>query len=294
MKLLELVERFEEILVVEKGLSSLTLDSYHRDLMIFLYSFDPAKITTEDLLPSDLGDFMVLQSQRGLSSKTMHRRYSVVKNFFLFLKKENIYTEPLLETYPPKTVTSLPVTLSQEEVESLFEQPIMTTLDGHRDRAMMEVMYASGLRVSELLLLKKANINLVDGTLRIIGKGAKTRIVPIGEFALDIMQSYRTMMASLLPYNRQDYVFVNRFYQPLSRQFFFKRIREYGRQATINVAISPHALRHSFATHLLEHGANLRAVQAMLGHRNIATTELYTHISTTRILSAFDLYRKKK
>jgi integrase/recombinase XerD len=294
MELLDLVKRFEQILVVEKGLSALTLDSYHRDLIIFFWSFDPVKKTTDDLLPSDLGDFMVLQSQRGLSSKTMHRRYSVVKNFFIFLKKEQFYTEPLLETYPPKTVTSLPVTLSQEEVESLLSQPQSTTLDGQRDRAMMEVMYASGLRVSELIHLKKANINLVDATIRITGKGTKTRIVPIGEYALEILQTYRTMMDSLLPYARQDYVFVNRFYRPLSRQFFFKRIRQYGKQAGIAVAISPHALRHSFATHLLEHGANLRAVQAMLGHRNIATTELYTHISTSRILSAFDLYRKKK
>jgi integrase/recombinase XerD len=189
---------------------------------------------------------------------------------------------------------ALPVVMTPEDMEQLLAAPDVTTLFGLRDQAMMEVMYASGLRVSELIQLRKADINDHKATIRILGKGDKTRIVPIGEYALQQIEAYLSKRKLVDPKEQSPYLFINRYGKPLSRQFFFTQIKRYAKQVGITLTISPHTLRHSFATHLLEQGASLRAVQDMLGHTHLSTTQIYTHVSEKRILSAFDLYSKRK
>lgn len=294
MELQQAIQLYLETLVVEKGLTQKTRDSYYHDLIVFGLSFSPAKMKVEDLQPYDLKDFITLQAKLGMTSATLHRRLSTVKNFFLFLQREGYYQETFLPVKPPKMLKALPKVIRPEEMEALLIAPDVSKLDGLRDQAMMEVMYASGLRVSELMMLKKADLHEEKGTIRLVGKGQKTRIVPVGEYALAQIEAYLAKRRFLNPKEASPYLFINRYGKPLSRQFFFKRIKAYAQQVGITLNISPHTLRHSFATHLLEQGASLRAVQEMLGHTHLSTTQIYTHVSEKRILSAFDLYSKRK
>ena len=172
--------------------------------------------------------------------------------------------------------------------------PDMTKKEGIRDRAMLEVMYASGLRVSELLNLTKGNVNMSKGILTIIGKGSKERRVPIGDFALEYLDKYMTEVRDKIKKLSTNVIFLNKFNEPISRQYFHRIIKKYAAQVGITKDISPHTLRHSFATHLLEHGAQLRVVQEMLGHADISTTQIYTTITQNRILAAYDMYTKRK
>ena len=194
----------------------------------------------------------------------------------------------------PKGSKKLPVCISIEEVEALLNAPDLDKNEGQRDRAMLEVMYSSGLRISELLNLTMRQINFQRGMLRIVGKGNKERIVPIGDYALEYLNKYITEGRRKNINKNSDYVFLNRYGEPLSRVYFFKQVKKYAKEAGIKEEISPHTLRHCSATHMLENGAELRAVQEMLGHANIATTQIYTNISSKRILSAYDLYSKRK
>jgi integrase/recombinase XerD len=293
MTFFESVERYENMLVVEKGLSAATRVNYHLDLIIFSQSFSPPKLQLTDLTPYDVADFVKLQSRLGLSAKTIHRRLSTIKNFFLFLQREGLYVQEWFDIKPPKVPLHIPTTLRLDEIESLLMMPRLDTPDGLRDKAMLEVMYGSGLRVSELLTLKKNDIDRQKGVFRITGKGAKTRLVPVSEYALQALDDYLLYIKESTRF-RSPYCFLSKRGTPLSRQFFFQRIKHYGQLAGIPSPISPHTLRHSFATHLIEAGASLRSVQMMLGHASVVTTQLYTHLSSQRILSAFDLYTKKK
>lgn len=294
MKLSELIELYLNTLVIERGLSKQTLGSYRHDLMMFTLSFSPPKQTQEDLQSFDLKDFITFQAKLGMNSSTIHRRLSTVKNFFMYLQREGYFTQKVLPVKPPKMMKTLPKVIRPEEMEALLNTPKLESLDGLRDQAMMEVMYASGLRVSELIQLKQADLNVLKATLKIVGKGQKTRLVPIGEYAIQQVKLYLAKRRFINPKEESPYLFVNRYAKPLSRQFFFKRIKQYALQAGIQSSISPHTLRHSFATHLLEQGASLRSVQEMLGHTHLSTTQIYTHVSEKRILSAFDLYSKRK
>jgi integrase/recombinase XerD len=294
MNLQTVIDQYLNTLIVEKGLSKKTLESYRHDLMVFTLSFSPPKDTVNDLQEFDLKDFITMQSKLGYHSRTLHRRLSTVKNFFLYLQRELLFTKKLLPVKPPKMMHQLPTVIRPEEMEALLSAPDVEDVHGLRDQAMMEVMYASGLRVSELIQLKKVDLNIHKATLRVFGKGQKTRIVPIGEYAIAQIDAYLTRRSLLDPKEKSPFLFINRYGKPLSRQFFFKRIKTYAKQVGIHTSISPHTLRHSFATHLLEQGASLRAVQEMLGHTHLSTTQIYTHVSEKRILSAFDLYTKRK
>ena len=294
MNLQTVIDQYLNTLIVEKGLSKKTLESYRHDLMVFTLSFSPPKLTTDDLQEFDLKDFITMQSKLGYHSRTLHRRLSTIKNFFLFLQRELLFTKKLLAVKPPKMMHQLPMVIQPEEMEALLTAPNLEDLYGVRDQAMMEVMYASGLRVSELINLKKVDLNIHKSTIRVLGKGQKTRIVPIGEYAIAQIDIYLTRRAFMNPKEKSPFLFINRYGNPLSRQFFFKRIKAYAKQVGIQASIGPHTLRHSFATHLLEQGASLRAVQEMLGHTHLSTTQIYTHVSEKRILSAFDLYSKRK
>ena len=292
MTLNEASDLYFQYLRVEKGVSNETIRNYEYDLRIFFETLN--KKTTNDLKSGDIQEFIRIQTQNMLSIPTILRRISSTKNLYLFLEKERLISFQIDSLEKPKGAKKLPVCISIEEVEALLEQPDLTKPEGQRDRAMLEVMYSSGLRISELLNLRMNQINFDRGMVKIVGKGNKERIVPIGDYALEYLNKYINDGRRKNPKRNSDYLFLNRYGEPVSRVYFFLQVKKYAQQAGIKVEISPHTLRHCFATHMLENGAELRAVQEMLGHANIATTQIYTNISSKRILSAYDLYSKRK
>lgn len=292
MELSDAIDLYFQFLRVERGVSNDTIKSYAYDLKQFFEALP--KDSTEDLLPTDISDFVQVQMKNQLSVPTILRRISSTMNFYLFLGKEHIINFVVKDFDRPKKRKSLPKTISVEEVEDLLEAPDLTKDEGFRDRTMLEVMYSSGLRVSELLSLKMKQINLEKGVIDIIGKGNKQRKVPVGEYALDFVKQYIEEHRIHNPGRRTNYLFLNRYGMPLSRQYFFMQIKKYAKMAGIEEDISPHTLRHCFATHMLENGAELRALQEMLGHTNLSTTQIYTNVSTKRILNAYDLFIKRK
>ena len=292
MELNEASDLYFQYLRVEKGVSNETIRNYAYDLKQF---FDVLhKETTADLRSDDIQEFIRIQTQNMLSVPTILRRISSTKNFYLFLENERIISFQIDNLDKPKGSKKLPICISVEEVEALLNQPDLSKPEGQRDRAMLEVMYSSGLRVTELISLKVKQINFARGIIKIIGKGDKERIVPIGDYALEYLNKYLNDGRRKNKNRNSDYLFLNRYGEPVSRVYFFKQVKKYAQEAGIDVEVSPHTLRHCFATHMLENGAELRAVQEMLGHTNIATTQIYTNISSKRILSAYDLYSKRK
>lgn len=287
----EAVRHYTNYLVIEKGLMNTTVSAYLDDIHLFHETFQFRD--TDDIAPMHVSDFISLENQKGLSSATIVRRLSSIYNYLLFLKDEGAYKHELKRFNRPKTTKALPQYLTTEEVERLLDSPDLTNHRGIRDKAMLEVMYASGLRVSELLALKREEVNFTRGIVKIRGKGNKDRLIPIGDFALESLAFYMNQVRFHYEIKESRVIFLNRDGNPLTRQYFFKMIKAYAVEAGIEQNISPHSLRHAFATHLLENGAELRAVQAMLGHTNIATTEIYTHVSTKRIISAYDRIMKK-
>ena len=293
MEISDAIESFQQYLLVEKGLSRQTVTSYTEDLKQFFLYLNTRK-TTDDLVAEDLVEFLRYQLSINRTISTATRRLSTTRNFFLFLKREGLFHDEIPDIETPKKMEQLPNCLSVEEVEDLLNAPNIEKPEGIRDRAMLETMYASGLRVSELLALERNKVNLKKAVVSVFGKGAKERKVPLGDFAIEYIKKYIDEVRYKNPGSDSKYLFLNRYGKPISRQYFFKKIKEYAAMAGITVSISPHTLRHCFATHLLENGAQLRAVQEMLGHANIGTTQIYTHISTRRIQSAYDLYMKRK
>lgn len=293
MEINDAANLFAQYLLVEKGLSKKTVDAYLTDLKLFFKYFKDKK-DTEDLNPYDINSFMLYGASLGRKPSTTLRRAASIKHFYLFLKKDGYYNDEIPEIEGPKKEKILPTYLSVEEVERLLDAPNMKSPSGIRDKAMLELMYASGLRVSELLELEKANINLKKGIVIVFGKGAKERKVPMGDFALEYVVKYINQVRGKFHGADSKYLFLNKKGKPLSRVYFFKQIRKYASEVGIDKEISPHTLRHCFATHLLEGGAQLRTVQEMLGHANIATTQIYTHVSKDRIISAYDLFINKK
>lgn len=294
MDINDAIENYSQYLLVEKGLLPLTVQNYKDDLKQF-FTYYSKKRDTEDLLGTDVLDFFRHELSLGLSVSTCLRRLSSIKSFYNFLNKEGYIHEEVPEMESVKKPSHLPTCLSIEQVEDLLEAPDLSTSDGIRDKAMLETMYASGLRVSELLNLELSQINLNAGIIVVHGKGAKERKVPLGDFAKEYIVKYiDEVRSNLKKIKDKKYLFLNKYGERLSRQYFFKAIKKYALKAGITENISPHTLRHCFATHLLENQADLRVVQELLGHTNIATTEIYTHISTKRILSAYDTFMKGK
>ncbi len=296
MKIIDIsdsIDLFQQYLLVEKGLSKQTVVAYLDDLKRFFMMFNDVK-TTEDLDGHQIEIFLKKQNVDGRQITTSLRRLSSIRQYFLFLKKDGYFDGDIPEVDPPKKPSRLPTCLSLEEVEALLEAPNMESSSGIRDKAMLELMYATGLRVSELLNLEKKNVNLQKGIVTTFGKGAKQRKVPMGEFAMEYVVKYINEVRGNNPGANTKYLFLNKFGKPISRIYFFNQVRKYAEQVGIDKPISPHTLRHCFATHMLEGGAQLRVVQEMLGHTNIATTQIYTHVSTKRILSAYDLLTKDK
>ena len=291
MEIIDAVDHYQQFILAEKGLSLQTWSSYLEDIQAFFNYFKDKK-TTDDLKGTDLYDFLRNELAVGHSVSTALRRLSCMRNFFLFLKREGFYTGDIPDIETPKKPKYLPNCLSEEEVEALLNAPDITTPSGLRDKAMLETMYSSGLRVSELLNLEKKQVNLTKGVITVFGKGAKERKVPIAEYAIDFIDQYIKEVRSKNENKGSKYLFLSKKGKPLSRVYFFKQVKKYSLEAGITTNVSPHTLRHSFATHLLNHGAQLRIVQSMLGHTNIATTQIYTHVSSDKLKSDYDKIMK--
>ena len=282
---------------VEKGLSSNTVSAYKRDLVKFEAFAKKRKLSLEAIRRDDLVDFLAGLYRQKLESRTVARQLVTLRNFFRFAQiQELISADPSINLESPKIRRTLPGYLRLEEVERLLRQPDETTPLGLRDRAMFEVLYSTGLRVSELVSLRVSDLDTKVGCVRCIGKGDKERIVPIGRKALVMVEKYlREARALLTSRGRTSSpaLFVNRRGGALSRVGIWKILSAYGRRAGLRVPIKPHMLRHSFATHLLERGADLRSVQLMLGHADISTTQIYTHVVEERLKQIYKAHHPR-
>lgn len=278
------LDRYLDYLAVEKGLSPNTIEAYSRDILSFIDTLEEG-VTLLTAEPEDILRFIRLQRDKGLKPRSYVRALVALRGIYRFLLMEG-YTDtiPTSKIDLPRFYKKLPDVLSVEDVEQILNAPDTDTPKGLRDKAMLELLYATGLRVSELLNTELENVNFQLGYIITLGKGSKERIVPIGEVALRWLKDYMdNARDSFLKGRQTKYLFLNPSGRRLSRQGFFKIIRQYASKAGIRKRISPHTLRHSFATHLLEKGADLRAVQTMLGHSDISTTQIYTHISRERL-----------
>lgn len=277
------IDQFLDALWLERGLSENTLSAYRSDL----YSYtDWLASASRDLLQSRPEDILAyLATLTGKSSRTSARRLSSLRRFFQYLAREGrISHDPCARIAAPRIGRPLPKSLTEEEVESLLDAPDTATAVGQRDRAMLEVLYATGLRVSELVGLQLAQVNLRQGVLRVIGKGNKERLVPLGEEASDWVEKFiRQGRAELLQGPPADVLFPSRRGRMMARQTFWHAIKRHAVRAGISKTLSPHVVRHAFATHLLNHGADLRVVQMLLGHSDISTTQIYTHVARERL-----------
>lgn len=281
-----LIQQFLDSLWLEKGLSQNTLESYGGDLRIFAAWLNGNGQSIIRVRRKDILSYLSYRMARGLKSRSTARCLSCLRNLYRYLLRENRITEdPTLQIDNPKLGRPLPATLSERDVENLLAAPNLATSVGFRDRTMLEVLYACGLRVSELVNLKLTEINLRQGVVRIVGKGSKERLVPLGEEAISWITRYLAECRNaLLKQNlNQDIVFPSNRGSPMTRQAFWYRIKDHARTADIQKKLSPHTLRHAFATHLLNHGADLRVVQLLLGHSDLSTTQIYTHVAQQRM-----------
>lgn len=297
MKMNDQLRDFIHFLMVEKGLAKNTLVSYERDLRSYLHY-----LTTVELL-KDLNEVQRLQiirflaelKDQGKSSKTIARHIASIRAFHQFLLREKVVErDPTVHIESPQKERSLPKVLSIQEVEKLLESPKAVDHFGKRDKAMIELLYATGIRVSELIGLNLGDVHLTMGFVRCLGKGSKERIIPIGKTATLALADYLDNgRAHFLKKQRDEALFLNHLGKRLTRQGFWKILKRLTREAGITTDLTPHTLRHSFATHLLENGADLRAVQEMLGHADISTTQIYTHVTKTRLKDVYSQFHPR-
>ena len=283
---------------VEKGLSANTVTAYRRDLLKFDDFAKKRKIALESVTRDNLVEFLASLYRQKLESRTVARHLVTLRNFFRFAQlQELISTDPSQNLESPKIRRSLPGYLRLEEIERLLAQPDDKTALGLRDHAMLDVLYSTGLRVSELISLRVMDLDTAVGCIRCIGKGDKERIVPIGKKALALVERYlRDARPKLIGKGKQAVattLFINRRGAPLSRVGVWKILSAYGRKAGLRSSLTPHMLRHSFATHLLERGADLRSVQLMLGHSDISTTQIYTHVVEERLKQIYKAHHPR-
>ena len=278
-----LIDLFLDASWSEQGLSENTLSAYGSDLLIFA-EFLAAK-SMLDVHGSDISQFMAVRFEHGVSRRSAARMLSALRQFYRYLVREGqIKVDPTTHIEPPQLGRPLPVSLSEDDVEKLLAAPDETLVLGCRDRTMLELLYATGLRVSELISLRFEQISLRQGAVRIVGKGNKERLVPVGEQALSWLEQYISTAREVILAGRQsDFLFITHRGSAMSRQAFWYLIKRYAGVAGITKSLSPHTLRHAFATHLLNHGADLRVVQLLLGHSDLSTTQIYTHIAQERL-----------
>ncbi len=286
------IQDYLNYLSVERGLAVNTLDSYRRDIeqyFSYLKEKRPHLNFNETTQVTVVGYLLFIQS-RGKSIATLSRNLAALKSFYHYLFRENhLASDPTINLDAPKHEKRLPRVLTEAEVEKLLQQPNLKSPTGIRDRAMLELLYATGLRVSELISLKVDDLNLETGYLRCFGKGAKERIIPLGEVAIKYLKAYQEQARKfLLAKLHETTLFLNHHGRGLTRQGFWKIVKKYADNLQFQFEITPHTLRHSFATHLLENGADLRSVQEMLGHADVATTQIYTHLTKNKLKEVYE------
>ena len=279
-----LIEGFLDAVWLQAGLSPNTLKSYRSDLEHFQRFVARRGIAIPRVGPDDLRDYLD-ERAGGNSRRTVARSLSALRRFYRYLLAEDLCAaDPTADMASPTAGKSLPKTLSEEQVEGLLAAPDTRTDLGVRDRAMLETLYATGLRVSELIHLDRSLTDIVAGVCRVTGKGSKDRLVPLGDPACEWIRRYlESSRPALIGSRESGALFVTRRGAPMTRQAFWHQIRRYGRLAGIDSPLSPHTLRHAFATHLLNHGADLRSVQMLLGHASLSTTQIYTHVARSRL-----------
>lgn len=290
------VDMFLDYLSVERGLSKNTIVSYGRDLNAYLKFLDSiAKKTISSSSREDIREFMLHEKDKGLSVNSIARNLASLRMFYRFLTRERlIKTDVSSYIDTPKLWKKIPDVLNFDEVEKLIESPDLNTPQGIRDRAILEVMYATGMRVSEVSNLKRSDVNMEVGFLRCLGKGRKERIIPLGKKAILAIERYvEKVRPQQAKRGEVQELFLNRSGKKISRISLWKLIKQYAKKSRIKKEIKPHILRHSFATHLLERGADLRSVQEMLGHANISTTQIYTHINRDRLKSIHKMFHPR-
>ena len=293
---LQRMDQYQSFLLMEKGLSERTIAAYSADLMRFSLFLEKEKATAvSDIDTGQILTYLIHLRKQGLSARSRARHLVTLRGFFKFLTHEKIIEKnPAQLIDLPKTGLHLPDVLSVADVEALIEAPDRNKPEGLRDAAMLELLYGAGLRVSELIRVAMTGINLEAGFVRVFGKGSKERVVPVGRLALGAIRDYLDRSRPLLLKNRSSvYLFVTRRGGAMTRQSFWNITGRYGRLAKLKKKITPHSLRHSFATHLLEGGADLRAVQMMLGHADISTTQIYTHVAHRQLVEAHKKYHPR-
>lgn len=280
----DILNDFCDYLKIDKRYSDLTVESYRTEIKGYLDFFKEKNIKVKDIKNSDIKDYLAYIKKGETSERTLAHNVSVIRTFYKFL-----LTLKIIERNPteflelPKLRKKLPTVLSKEEVEKLLDIDL-TDCYSYRNKAMLELLYSTGLRVSELVNLELSNIDLENCTLKTIGKGNKERIIPISDYALYYVEKYiNEYRGSMLKKGVNNYVFINNHGNVMTRQGFFKIIKKLATGKNIKTPISPHTLRHSFATHLLDYGADLRSIQEMLGHSNLSTTQIYTHVSSEHL-----------
>jgi len=280
---------------VEKGLAANSISNYQRDLSHFCRFLSGRGKTFAGADRDDVRAFLAALYGRGLSAQSVARHLISLRNFFRFLAKEGrIQSDPTADVDAPKLERTLPRYLSTDEVDTLLGQPDNSTPLGLRDKAMLEVLYATGMRVSELVHLRCSDFESGLGVVRCLGKGNKERLIPVGRSALRAVEAYwRSGRAALCKNGQEPFLFLNRRGGPLTRVGFWKILAGYGRRAGFSVPLAPHLVRHSFATHLLERGADLRSIQLMLGHSDISTTQIYTHVLKQRLKQVYETHHPR-
>ena len=289
------VRTFLSYLRVEKGLSDNTIQSYRRDMLKFVGFLEKQNLDTAKIQRQDVVDFLATLYKRRLDSRSVARHLVTIRHFFRFSLLEGFIKEdPAATIESPKFRQSLPYFLSVEEVERLLKQPDTSSLIGLRDKAIIELMYSTGIRVSELAGIRVGDLQLDAGCLRCIGKGNKERLVPVGKKALAVVEAYlKKSRPELLRDNASAHLFLNQRGRAMDRITIWKMMGRYGRKAALRKPLKPHTLRHSFATHLLDRGADLRSVQMMLGHSDISTTQIYTHVVEERLKQVYKAHHPR-
>jgi integrase/recombinase XerD len=281
----KLVDRFLDAIWMERGLSQNTLGAYRADLMTLGRGLSESNKSIDKANKADLLDFIAQRVESGAKPRSTARQLSSFRRFFRYIMREGLRdSDPTADIEMPRIGRSLPKTLTEDEVDALLNAPNTEEPLGHRDRAMLELLYATGLRVSELINLKQSQINFNQGVLRIIGKGDRERLIPLGDEAQRWIRDFIDGPRMEILLERQtDYLFPTRRGDRMTRQAFWHIIKRYADKAGITKKMSPHSLRHAFATHLLNHGADLRVVQLLLGHSDLSTTQIYTHVARERL-----------
>jgi len=280
-----LIDRFLDAIWMERGLSENTLGAYRADLLALNQRLEKAGVELSRATRADILEYISWRVQCGAKPRSTARQLSSFRRFYRYLLREGLIAEdPTSQIAMPKIGRALPQSLTEDEVEALLAAPNVSEPLGHRDRAMLEVLYATGVRVSELINLKMSQLNLNQGVLRIVGKGDRERLIPLGDEAQDWLREFLNGPRSEILLERQtDYLFPTRRGDRMTRQAFWHIIKRYAKKAGIHKKLSPHTVRHAFATHLLNNGADLRVVQLLLGHSDVSTTQIYTHVARERM-----------